>query len=125
MTQLPRHLPGQHLIDAYGNGGFRFGDMSHKGSILATPSGVFAWPVSDASGLQPENLALVLSGADPVEFLLLGTGERHVLPSATLREAFRAAGIGLDIMTTGAAARTYNVLVAERRKVGAALIAVA
>lgn len=122
--ELPRHLPGLHLIDAYGNGGFRFGEMSHKGSILAMPAGVFAWPPADAAALCPDDFALVFEGAD-AEFLLLGTGEMHVRPPEAVREAFRAAGIGLDIMATGAAARTYNVLVAERRKVAAALIAVA
>lgn len=125
MTEFARHLPGQHLIDAYGNGGFRFGEMSHLGSIFATPSGVFAWSATNAGLLQPEDFALVLSGGHPVEFVLLGTGERHVMPPVAVRDAFRAAGIGLDVMTTGAAARTYNVLVAERRNVAAALIAVA
>lgn len=125
MTEFPRHLPGQHLIDAYGNGGFRFGDMSHKGSILAMPSGVLAWPATDAFLLRASDFALVLSGDDTPEFLLLGTGERHVMPPVSIRQAFRDAGIGLDVMTTGAAARTYNVLVSERRKVAAALIAVA
>lgn len=124
MAELPRHLPGQHLIDAYGNGGFRFGDMSHKGSILALPAGVFAWPVTDATALKPEDFALVFGSAG-AEFLLLGTGDMHVMPPPVVRDAFRTAGIGLDVMATGAAARTYNVLVAERRKVAAALIAVA
>jgi uncharacterized protein len=118
-------VPGRHLIDAYGNGGFRFGEMSHRGSILALPSGVSAWRVIDISEVTEASLAPVLTDPAPVELLLLGTGPHIAAIPADLRQLFRDAGIGLDVMQTGAAARTYNVLVAENRNVGAALIAVA
>ena len=117
-------VPGRHLIDAYGNGGFRFGEMSHRGSILALPSGVKAWSVVDARALSAEDFAPVLAEAGEIELLLLGTGLDVVpLPDA-LRWPLREARIGLDVMQTGAAARTYNILVAENRRVAAALIAV-
>ncbi len=117
-------VPGRHLIDAYGNGGFRFADMSHRGSIMALPSGITAWAVTDARSLTAEHFALVLAARGEVELLLLGTG-RDIVPLAeALRWPLREAKIGLDVMQTGAAARTYNILAAENRKVAAALIAV-
>jgi uncharacterized protein len=117
-------IPGRHQIDAYGNGGFRFADMSHRGSILALPSGVRAWDVTSPAGFNAEAFAAVFAEGGEIEILLVGTGRDVAGFPATLRQRFREAGIGLDVMQTGAAARTYNVLVAENRKVGAALIAV-
>jgi uncharacterized protein len=117
-------VPGRHLIDAYGNGGFRFADMSHRGSILALPSGVKAWAVADARSLTAEDFAPVLAQAGEIELLLVGTGLDIVPFPEALRWPLREANIGLDVMQTGAAARTYNILAAENRKVAAALIAV-
>jgi uncharacterized protein len=117
-------LPGRFPIDAYGNGGFRFADMSHRGSILLLPSGVKAWPVGSIAELTDEALAPVFAEAGEIELLLFGTGADVAAIPARLRERLREAGIGLDVMQTGAAARTYNILLAESRKVAAALIAV-
>ena len=117
-------VPGRYLLDAYGNGGFRFAEMSHRGSILALPSGIRAWPVQTVQGLSESDLAPVLAESEAVELLLLGTGLDIASISEALRRRFREARIGLDVMQTGAAARTYNVLVAENRRVAAALIAV-
>jgi uncharacterized protein len=117
-------VPGRHLIDAYGNGGFRFAEMSHRGSILALPSGITAWPVTEARSLTVEDLAPVLAATGEFELLLLGTGLEIVPLPEALRWPLRDAKIGLDVMQTGAAARTYNILAAENRKVAAALIAV-
>ena len=117
-------LPGRHGIDAYGNGGFRFGQMSHRGSILLLPSGVRAWDVSAPSAIDGPSLSPVLAEAEAIELLLIGTGADIVFLPEALRQRLKAAGIGLDTMQTGAAARTYNVMVAEGRRVAAALIAV-
>lgn len=117
--------PGRAPIDAYGNGGFRFADMSHRGSLLCLPSGIYAWEVSGAGELSLPSFARVLAELAPPHFLLLGTGEAHVRPPEEIVRAFVLAGIGLEYMTTGAAARTYNILLAESRPVAAALIAVA
>jgi uncharacterized protein len=117
-------VPGRHLIDSYGNGGFRFAEMSHRGSILALPSGVRAWPVAQASDIDEASLAGAFAEADSIDLLLLGTGAEVAAVPNALRLRLREAGIGLDVMQTGAAARTYNILVGENRKVGAALIAV-
>jgi uncharacterized protein len=119
-----RFLPGRHQIDAYGNGGFRFGGMSHRGSILALPSGVRAWPVASLAELDDAALAPILAEAQAIELLLLGTGADPAFIEERVRAPLAAAGIRLDAMQTGAAARTYNVLLAEDRRIGAALIAV-
>ncbi|EIM28519.1 Mth938-like domain-containing protein [Microvirga lotononidis] len=117
-------LPGRHPFDAYGNGGFRFADMSHRGSVLALPSGIRAWSVNSVAELTDEALDPIFAEADSIDLLLLGTGADIAAIPGVFRTRFRDAGIGLDVMQTGAAARTYNILLAENRKVAAALIAV-
>lgn len=124
MAEGPAHYPYQAPIDAYGNGGFRFAEMSHRGSILCLPSGIYAWDISSPDALEVASFAQVFAEKDKVRFLLLGTGRSQVFPSLEIRNAFAAAGLGLDPMDTGAACRTYNVLLAERRQLAAALIAV-
>jgi uncharacterized protein len=119
-----KFAPGRHQIDAYGRGGFRFAGMSHQGSILALPSGIAAWPVNSILSLTAGDLDLVLAEQPPVELLLIGTGREIAFLSNDVRERVRSAGIGVDVMQTGAASRTYNVLVAENRRVAAALVAV-
>jgi uncharacterized protein len=116
--------PGQAPIDAYGNGGFRFSDMSHKGSLLCLPSGFYGWDVAAMSEVDAATLGLLLREAHAVEVLLIGTGESQVFPTPELREALGDHQIAVEAMTTGAAARTYNVLLGEQRAVAAALIAV-
>lgn len=118
-------VPGRHLIDSYGAGGFRFAEMSHRGSVLALPSGVHAWAPQEAASIDRAALARVREEAGAIDLLLVGTGLEIVPLPAALRAWLKEAGIGLDVMQTGAAARTYNILAAENRKVAAALIAVA
>lgn len=118
-------VPGRHPIDAYGNGGFRFAEMSHRGSILALPSGISKWDVSDASALNEESFVPVLAEAEGIEILLIGTGRNIVPLPEPLLWRLRDPGMRLDVMQTGAAARTFNILLAENRRVAAALIAVA
>ncbi len=118
------HFPGRAPIEAYGNGGFRFADMSHRGSLLCLPSGIYGWEPADPLALTAADFAKLLNEADQVEILLVGAGkELRPLPAA-LRAALKAVGIAADPMSTGAAVRTYNVLLAENRAVAAALIAV-
>ena len=118
------HFPDRAPIDAYGNGGFRFADMSHRGSILCLPSGIHGWEPADPAALRRDDFGRLLEQADRIEILLIGTGpELKPLPGE-LRQALREAGIAADPMSTGAAVRTYNVLLAEDRAVAAALVAV-
>lgn len=117
-------FPGLSAIEAYGNGGFRFAGMSHRGSILCLPDGIEAWPVAALSDVTPATLAGVLARRQAIELVLLGTGGEHRQPAPDVCKALSAAGLGVDVMSTGAAARTWNVLIAEGRRVAAALIAV-
>lgn len=117
-------VPGRHQIDAFGAGGFRFAEMSHRGSILATPSGVRIWPVAAFAEITLASLQPVLDEAEAIEFLILGIGREIAFLPPSLRDPLRAAGITVEAMATPAAARTYNILVAEERRVAAALIAV-
>ena len=127
MDSLPQDafFPGKTLIDAYGDGGFRFAEMSHRGSILCLPSGVYAWPMLQFEDLSISDFNRVFAEAADIEFVLLGCGDGLLRPSPVIRDAFKENGTGLEPMGTGAAARTYNVLLGERRAVAAALIAVA
>lgn len=121
----PAAYPYQAEIDAYGNGGFRFAEMSHRGSLLILPTGVFAWPPENPSALTSEDFSSVFAVADTIQFLMLGTGDHQVLPPSEVRTAFDAAGLGLEVMDTGAACRAHNVLLAEKRAFATAVIAVA
>ncbi|MEM7301052.1 MAG: Mth938-like domain-containing protein [Pseudomonadota bacterium] len=118
------HFPGRAPIDAYGNGGFRFAEMSHRGSLLCLPSGIYGWNVASFDDLTINAFERVFAECDDLEVLLVGTGDNLVPLPQRLHEKLRAASISADPMSTGAAVRTFNVLLAERRAVGAALIAV-
>ncbi len=118
------HLPRQGLIDAHGGGGFRFAGMSHRGSLLCLPDGIWAWPVAHPAALTGETLARVFAEADDLDFFVLGTGIKPWVMPQSLRTRFRDAHIAVDVMTTGPAVRTYNVMLMESRRVGAGLIAV-
>jgi len=118
------HFPGRAPIDAYGNGGFRFADMSHRGSILCLPSGMHGWEPADPLNLRVEDFDKVVAEARDIEILLVGTGkELRPLPRE-VRALLKEARVSAEPMSTGAAVRTYNVLLAEDRAVAAALIAV-
>jgi uncharacterized protein len=118
------HLPRQALIDAHGGGGFRFAGLSHRGSLLCLPNGIWAWPVVAPSGLNDAVFSGVFARADDLDFFVLGTGIEPWVMAAPLRERFREAGIPFDAMTTGPAVRSYNVMLMEGRRVGAGLIAI-
>ncbi len=118
------HFPGLAEIDAYGDGGFRFADMSHRGSILCLPSGIYGWDVKDVDDFTADAFRRVFDDADQIEFLLVGTGRELRLIKPELKAQFRAAGMSSDPMSTGAAIRTYNIMLSENRPVAAALLAV-
>jgi uncharacterized protein len=119
------HLPRQALIDAHGGGGFRFAGLSHRGSLLCLPDGIWAWPVTDTAQASEETLARVFAQAGELDFFVFGTGAAPWIMPEPLRARFRAVQVSLDTMTTGAAVRTYNVMLMENRRVGAGLIAIA
>lgn len=120
-------VPGRHLIDAYGAGGFRFAGMSHIGSILATPSGVRAFGPLTPAGITVASLASLFAelAEHPrsIEIFVVGTGEKMALLSAPVKARLKEVGLRVEAMATGPAARVYNVLLGENRRVAAALIA--
>ena len=118
------HLPQPAAIESYGAGGFRFGGMSHRGSLLCLPSGMWAWDPGSPPLIDETTLGRVLAEAAAIDILLIGTGRDLVPLAPALRARFRAAGISADPMATGHALRTWNVLLAEGRRVAAALLAV-
>jgi uncharacterized protein len=119
------HLPGRYVIEGYGSGGFRFAGMSHRGSILALPSGISAWDAVEPPDISIASLGLVFAeAAGAIEHLLIGTGLTLTPLEPSLRQKLRAVGITAEPMATGAAARTYSILLAEDRRVAAALLAV-
>jgi len=123
-TSQAGRYPGRAPIEAYGNGGFRFAGMSHRGAILCLPSAVVAWRPVDADDITVADLARIVAERDGIRHLLIGTGVRFSLPAPHLLSALADAGIGTEAMDTGAACRTYNILLAERRAVAAALLPV-
>jgi uncharacterized protein len=118
------HLPRSAPIEAYGKGGFAFADMSHRGSLLCLPDGTWAWPVTRPEDIDETSLQRVFAAADVIDTMVVSTGTSVWLPPAELRKALRAVGVVLDPMQTGPAIRAYNIMLGERRRVAAALIAV-
>jgi uncharacterized protein len=118
------HYPGRAPIDAYGNGGFRFAGMSHRGGIISVPSGIYAWPVTRDDEIDAAALERVFAEAEAIDILLIGTGREMRPVNRDLRERLRGANIIADTMSTGAAVRTFNVILAEQRAVAVALVPV-
>lgn len=120
-----KHLPGRHPIEKFGDGGFRFGGMSHRGSLMVLPSGMSALQASSLETLDPKSLQGLATEKDDIDFLLIGTGERMQRLPQHLQAWLSSQNLRADIASTGAAVSTYNILLAENRRVAAVLIAVA
>ena len=116
--------PYQAAIEGYGNGGFRFAGMSHRGSLLCLPSGMHAWDARAPSDITRASLEPVFAAADQIDVLLVGLGLDIAGFDKTLRQELRERRIIVEAVATGGAVRTYNILLGENRAVGAALIAV-
>ena len=125
MDLTPLIPGGRQIIESYGEGRFRISGQVYTGSQLVFPERVLPWAAATAAEASLENLAAVIkaSSAGTVNLLLLGQGARMQPVSVALRQSLRQAGVVVDPMDTGAACRTYNVLMAEGRLVAAALIA--
>jgi uncharacterized protein len=115
---------GRQVIQAYGDGGFRIAGTAHAGSVLVFPEHTEPWPVTDAAGITFEALRPVVEAAEKPDLLLIGCGASFGPPPTALRDALRDVGIALEWIDTGAACRTFNLLLAEDRRIAAALIAV-
>jgi uncharacterized protein len=121
MELTPLVPTGRQVIERYGESGFRITGVIYRGSVLVFPDRTLPWSASGASEVTWESLAPVIDHGG-VRILLLGLGRLMRAMPPTLRNLLHAAGIVLEPMDTGAACRTYNVLVAEDRYVAAALL---
>jgi uncharacterized protein len=110
-------------IDAFGDGGFRIAGVRKEGDTLITANAARAWTRTGET-LSADDFAVFLTGAERPDMVLLGMGARLTHPPAAVRKAFREAGVGLEVVDTATACRTYNLLAGEGRRVGAALIAI-
>ncbi|MDA0231464.1 MAG: MTH938/NDUFAF3 family protein [Proteobacteria bacterium] len=124
MDITPEIPADRKYIDHYGDGGFRVGGERYEGSLIVAPEQVWPWAISDITQLTAESVAVVLTADPSIELLLIGCGARVERLPQDVREALRSHAIIVDDMETGAACRTYNVLMAEERRVAVALIAI-
>lgn len=124
MELTQTNAPGKQVIEGYGEGRFRVSGALHEGSVIVFADRTEPWSVRDFAEIGPDSFAGLRMLGDDVDLLLLGCGERMGLVSGAVRQPLREGGIVLEPMATGAACRTFNVLMAEGRRVAAALIAV-
>jgi len=126
MDLTPLIPVGRQIIESYGDLRFKVTGTAHEGSVLVFPTRTIGWNVREMASLSLDSLAPVIEGArvGEIELLLLGCGPRLAMVPRDLRTALRAQNVVIEPMDTGAAARTFNVLMAEGRRIAAALIAV-
>ncbi|MEQ8443447.1 MAG: Mth938-like domain-containing protein [Alphaproteobacteria bacterium] len=112
------------LIDSYGPGRFTVRGQVYHGPILITPTRVAEWPVGAIGDLSSQDILAIRTQDPSVEITLIGTGARMAMLPSALRQELRDAGLPADPMDTGAACRTFNILMTEGRLAGAALLPV-
>ena len=116
----------RQIVQSYGRAGFRVSDAVWSGAIIIFPTRTIAWPVAGIGDFALAAFNAVAEASDPnIDLLLIGTGQRMALLPSRLRTDLRALGFGIEVMDTGAACRTYNVLIGEERRVAAALLPLA
>ncbi len=127
MNLTPLIPVGRQIVESYGSGRFRVSGRVFEGSVLVLTDRTSAWPVADVASMTIEGLAAVTEAAraGTIDLLLVGCGVRMAPMPPDLRQTLRDIGVVIEPMDTGAACRTYNVLMAEGRRVAAALIAIA
>jgi uncharacterized protein len=125
MDLTPLIPAGRQIVESYGSGRFRVSGRVFEGSILVLTDRTAAWPVADIASMTLDSLAAVAEAAraGTIDLLLVGCGARMAPVPGPMRQALRDVGVVMEPMDTGAACRTYNVLMAEGRRVAAALIA--
>lgn len=124
MDVTPTIPEGFQIIDSYGPGRFQISGTGYHGPLLVFPDKVYDWSIADPNDLSVDALEVVFQADPAVEVLLFGCGRRMTLVKPSLRQAIRDNGVAMDPMDTGAACRTYNILLSEGRRVAAALIPV-
>lgn len=124
MDITPLIPKGKQIITGYGNGQFRINGIVHSTSLLIFPTKTIPWSIAANAAITLESLQPVIDAEGEVELLLIGCGKNQSILPPKIKNALKEAGINLEIMDTGAACRTYNILLAEERKVAAGLIPV-
>ncbi len=124
MDLVPKIPAGRQLIEGYGDGGFRVSGHFHLGSVLIFPERTIEIKISAWAEINAGSFAAVLAGEPKVDLLLMGAGRKAAALDPDLRSHLRAHGVRVETLDTGAACRTYNVLLSEDRRVAAFLIAV-
>jgi uncharacterized protein len=119
----PRHLPYPAPVEAYGKGGFRFAGMSHRGSLLCLPDGIWPWSPRSPGDITEATLEPIFAHAEIIDLALIGTGRSAWSIPSALRARFRERAISVEITSTSSAVSTYNILLGEGRRVAAALLA--
>ena len=122
MDVTPLIPAGRQVIESYGRTGFRVSGVTFDGPILVFPDATLRWAGATAFADLSAGSFAAVTDRGGVEILLVGCGRRMLPLAGALRAGLRAAGIVADAMDTGAACRTYNVLLAEDRRVAAALL---
>ncbi len=122
MDVTPLLKPGQQIIQSYAGGGFRVSGQAYQGAVLIWPERTMPWALKSFADLQVADFSPVYEHDPLPDVVLFGTGgtQQFLLPA--LRQELRAKGLVIEVMDTGAACRTYNVLLAEGRRVVAALL---
>ena len=125
MDVTPLVKEGAQIIQGYADGGFRVSGALHNGAALVFQDKTVEWNVSgDVKALTEADFTPLFDVADDIDVVLLGTGKSMVFCDPALRNALKAQGLNIECMDSGAACRTYNVLMAEGRRVVAALLPV-
>ena len=124
MVDITPTVPaGRQIIQSYGPGRFRIAGLDYAGSVLVFANFTLPWAVTACDEITLESLAPVIADGAGTEILLVGTGAAMTMLDPVLRDALRVDGVIADAMDTGAACRTFNVLLSEGRPVAAALVA--
>jgi len=124
MDVTPLIPQGKRIIKKYGNGSFLVNDDYYKGNIIVSPDSVIPWQINNNTEISFDSLKSLTNQTNKIDILLIGCGNEHIKAPKELIIEFMKLGISAEMMTTGAACRTYNVLLSEERRVAAALIAV-
>ena len=124
MDVTPLIRDGQQIIQSYTAGVFRISGISYEGAVVVSPSETVAWDDAPETieALSVESFKALIKKSDEIDVVLLGTGTKMAFVSPKLRQELSAKGLSVDVMDTGAACRTYNVLMAEGRRVVAVLM---
>ncbi len=117
MDVTPLIRPGAQVIQAYAGGIFRISGVVYESAVIVTPEGVVRWDIAGIEDLKHDSFQSI-----DCDILLLGTGKAMKFLTPDMRKGFKDRGLSVDAMATDAACRTYNVLMAEGRRIAAAML---